>query len=360
MRIVFRTDASLAIGSGHVMRCLTLAHVLRDRGAAVLFVCREHEGHQIDFIERQGFRVSRLQVTERLADPTAVHCHWLGAKPADDEIATRDAMSRTGFEKADWVIVDHYALDARWEAAMRGTGPRIMAIDDVADRAHECDVLLDQNLVAAYMTRYDDLVPQGAMKLLGPHYALLQPEYAMARTRVPMRMSPPGRVLVYFGATDSGNLTGLTLQTFLRLGRGEIQLDVIIGQINRHVSSLHELAHGQSNVTLHEQLPSLAELMICADLAIGAGGATSWERLCLRLPSLVAVLAENQRSIVTELAKRDLVTSLGDAAMLNADRMMELVAAQLQRTTPSAAAASDLVDGRGVHRVAAHLLTVDH
>lgn len=360
MRVVFRTDASIAIGSGHVMRCLTLANVLRDRGAAVLFVCREHEGHQIDYIRRQGFLASGLPVIERLAAPAAMHHHWLGAKPAGDENATRDAMVRTGFGKADWVIVDHYALDASWESPMRGAGSRIMVIDDIADRAHDCDVLLDQNLVAAYVARYDKLVPQGAAKLLGPRYALLQPEYAIARDCIPIRSSPPRRVLIYFGATDSGNLTGLTLKTFLSLERGDIQLDVIIGQINRHRAALHELAYGQTNVTLHEQLHSLAELMIRADLAIGAGGATSWERLCMRLPSLVVILAENQRSIVMELAKRDLATSLGDAAMLNADRMKEFVVAELQRVAPSAAAVSDHVDGYGVYRVAAHLLADDH
>ena len=312
LQIVFRTDASLTIGTGHVMRCLTLANALAKKGADVSFICREHEGHLCDLIEERGFVVHCLPApTDGFrAEVDPIHAAWLGASWEDDAEQTDTAIRAWGV-KPDWLVVDHYALDRRWESALRPLVGSIFVIDDIADRVHDCDLLLDQNLVADMHTRYTGKVPADCSLLLGPEYALLQPIYAELHDRLPPREGPIRRVLIAFGGADRDNLTGRALGAFLSLNRTEISLDVVIPSSSPYASEIRDQAAGHANIHLHGSLPSLAPLMARADLAIGAAGTTSWERLCLGLPALVVTLAENQRPIADGLHRQGLVRWLG-------------------------------------------------
>ena len=316
MRIVFRTDASLTIGTGHVMRCLTLASALRDRDAAVSFICREHDGHLCDLIEERGFSVSRLpafRAGTQTKDSSAPAV-WLGASWQEDAEQTRATIEASG-EKPEWLVVDHYALNQRWESALRTSVGHIMVIDDLADRVHDCDILLDQNLVAQMHTRYTGKytgkVPPACGMLLGPNYALLQPIYAELHQRIPLREGPIRSIFIFFGGVDSDNLTGRTLAAFLQLKRPDIEVDVVITTGSPHAEAIRQQVAGHSNIHLHSGLLTLAPLMVKADLAIGAGGATNWERLCMGLPTLVVTLVENQRPIADELSQRGLICWLG-------------------------------------------------
>lgn len=354
-RVVFRTDASTHIGSGHVMRCLTLADGLRSDGAKVLFVCREHHNDLCRQIEARGFDVARLPRGPQLMPPQPMHGHWLGAGPATDATETRAAIT-SRLARPDWLVVDHYALDATWETALRPDVGRIMVIDDLADRTHDCDLLLDQNLVAGLESRYAGKVPAGATLLLGPSYALLQPDYVEFSAKAPTRSGPVRRVLLYFGAVDLPNMSTLALSAFLALGRTDVKVDLIIGPANPHAKALVRLASDHANIVVHRDLPSLAPLMAAADLAIGAGGATSWERLCLRLPAIVVTLAHNQRAGARELHRRGLIRWLGDVADVDSVAMQIAIAECLE----SFAFTGDFegtVDGRGEARVQA-ILTV--
>ena len=175
MTIIFRTDASLLIGSGHVMRCLTLADELRLRGSNVMFICREHPGNLIDLIKDKGFTVAALQQpkTEYFMTPEDVaHAAWLGVSWKNDATDTIPILGKT---KPSWLIVDHYAIDCRWENMLRHHVGKIMVIDDLADRSHDCDLLLDQNLYQDMETRYNHLVSNSCLKFLGPKFALLRP-----------------------------------------------------------------------------------------------------------------------------------------------------------------------------------------
>ena len=362
MDIIFRTDASLQIGTGHVVRCLTLAHALREHGAVCRFVCREHPGHLLDEIREQGFEALALprysedsQQVLQPDEPLLDHVAWLGTDWASDAEATESALGDTC---VDWLIVDHYALDARWESALRTHCRKIMVIDDLADRDHDCDLLLDQNLVADMAHRYDDKLPANCGKMLGPGYALLQPQYSELHSRTPPREGPVQRVLVYFGGADTGNLTGLAIAAFLSLNRSDIGLDVVINPNGPHSDTIRRQVHGQQNITLHAGLPSLAPLMVKADLAIGGGGATSWERCCLGLPTLVITLAENQEPIAAELDRQGLVRWLGRQDKVSQKKLVqeltEIVDAGL---SPSwSRSCQQLVDGGGVGRVCSILL----
>ena len=313
MHFVFRADVSSVIGSGHVMRCLTLAHALVDRGASASFVCREQDGHLCDVIEARGFAVRRLPSLRTQGVPPSGASELSAMRDAwqDDARATREAIAHD-VAHADWLIVDHYALDEQWEQALSSSVGRIMVIDDTADRPHDCDLLLDQNLVSKMVGRYATRVPDRCAMLLGPEYALLQSTYAELHDRVPPREGPIRRVFVFVGGADTANVTGRIVGALLDLHNPDLQLDVVMATGNPHAETVRERVAGHSRVTLHNGLPTLAPLMARADLAIGASGASSWERLCLGLPAIVLTMAENQRAIAEELNRRKLVRWLGD------------------------------------------------
>lgn len=300
------------------MRCLTIANLLRDRGALCRFICREHEGNLLNLIRTQGFEAIGLPLQEletcsvpEINTQPIAHAAWLGTDWITDAEQTKIAA---GGATIDWLIVDHYALDARWEQALRSQCRKIMVIDDIADRSHDCDLLLDQNLFGDMSERYIGMVPEDCIQLLGPRYAVLQPQYADLHTRTPPRNGPVGSILVYFGGADTNNLTGLAVRAYLALGQNDVTLDVVINPSNPHRKSILRLIEGHTKISLHEGLASLAPLMAKADVAIGAGGTTSWERCCLGLPALVITLAANQVPIASELSRLGLIQWLGNSS----------------------------------------------
>ena len=360
MKFIFRTDASLQIGTGHVMRCLTLAKALRDRAAKCTFICREHEGNLMEKIQQEGFefialtKSTELHVTDDANEQVLVHAKWLGVSWQSDALQTIEAL---GAERVDWLVVDHYALDKRWEEMLRPHAKKIMVIDDLADQGHDCDLLLDQNLVTNFETRYQHLLPEHCATLLGPQYALLQSEYAELHPRTPLRTGPVKRILVFFGGSDLHNISGRTVSAFLKLKRDDIKLDVVVSSYSPHAAAIQELTQLHANIIVHDALPSLAPLMLQADLAIGASGATSWERCCLGLPSMVISLAENQKPIAAELHQRGLVRWLGHYDAVTDDVLVEALQAAIDDKALESwsRACIAVTDGGGTQRVASVL-----
>ena len=358
--VVVRADASLTIGQGHVVRCLSLASGLRERGATVTFVSREDDGDLSGPIEGLGFDVARLPA---LGGESAIDVEQACSV---DSAWRHDAEQTTGVIRdraacPDWLVVDSYALDSLWEASLRPSARRILAIDDLADRPHDCDVLLDQNLVAGMETRYAGRVPAGCELLLGPRYALLQPIYAELHGRTPPRAGAIRRMLVFFGGADLDNLTGRVVAAFLALHRADIELDVVISAGSPCAPGIRRQVAGHANIVVHCDLPTLAPLIAKADVAIGAAGATTWERLCLGLPSVVITLASNQEPIALELHRRGLVHLLGrsvdvDETMIRA-ALLDLVGTELDAAWSERC--SHVVDGRGTARVLDRLYSMD-
>ena len=345
MKAVFRADASSRIGSGHVVRCLTLADALQQRGVDCQFVARDLPGTLNSLIRERGFQ-------DNLLPPRAVQsgCDWQG-----DAEATVAALDGAGPE---WLVVDHYALDARWESVLKQHCQRILVIDDLADRQHDCDLLLDQNLVAGIDARYDGKVPDRCGTLLGPKYALLQPQYADLHNTTPRKAGQVKRIFVYFGGADVGNVTGRTVSAFLSLRTDVVFLDVVVSPDGPHVDAIRRQVETEDDVQLHLGLPSLAPLMAKADIAIGAGGATSWERCCLGLPSLIVTLAENQVPIAKELDSRGLAKWLGDQDVVGeselACALKEMLSGRVDQTCSEHC--RQLVDGKGAERVCGVML----
>ncbi|MDY0276416.1 MAG: UDP-2,4-diacetamido-2,4,6-trideoxy-beta-L-altropyranose hydrolase, partial [Desulfomicrobium sp.] len=358
LKIVFRTDASFQIGTGHVMRCLTLAHALRDRGCECHFVCRDHPGNLNALILKQGFNVYELpKSVGTVSQPTnkPAHASWLGT---DWQTDAKQLQSVIGCMTVDWLVVDHYALGAQWEQKLRSICRKLMVIDDLADRPHDCDLLLDQNLIKNFENRYSTKIPAHCGSLLGPDYALLQPQFAELHDRVPPRVGPIHNILIYFGGADTDNLTGMAISAISSLKAKDITADVVVNPANPHAPTIRHHANENKWLQMHEQLPSLAPLMVKADLAIGAGGATTWERCCLGLPTIVITLAENQVPIAEKLSKINVIKWIGHKDNVNTAILAQELKKIVDTGLPSAWAqrCHDLVSGRGAFKVAEFML----
>lgn len=350
-KIVFRTDASLLVGAGHVMRCLTLARALRQKGHDCVFICREHAGNLNELINREGFVVHGLPLG-REQDNNLTHASWLGSSQAED---TRACQALIAAWQPDWLVVDHYALDHRWESAVTPVGCRLLVIDDLADRKHACDLLLDQNL-GRDAKDYRALLPAHCELLIGPSHALLRPEFAAMREASLLRRQQASlqEVLIALGGVDQHNHTGAVLEALKRceLPAGT-RFTVVMGATAPHLQVVMATASQCPwPVEVLSGISNMAERMAGADLAIGAGGGSSWERCCLGLPTLLIALAENQMPGSFALAATGAAKLIELAAPLDTQLQVAfLTIAQPSSLRALAEAASRVTDGRGVDRV---------
>jgi UDP-2,4-diacetamido-2,4,6-trideoxy-beta-L-altropyranose hydrolase len=322
---VFRTDASIAIGGGHVRRCLVLADALAETGWTIRFVCSPATGTIVPALVQRGFAVTEPAVFEK-------------APPS----------------RCDLLVVDDYRLDATFEHACRPWAERILAIDDLANRDHDCDVLLDQS-PGRHREGYASRVPPACELLLGPAYALLDRRFReMRRHRKPV--GTVARIFVNFGTTDAANATARVLDA-LEQARLGADIDIVLGAAAPQLASLRaRIAASPIRVTLHLDVDDMAGLMQGADLAIGAGGVGALERCALGLPSAILTVADNQLVTATALAASGAAVYLGAIADRSATEIAaaveKLCADQAARAAMSATAAG-LVDGLGAARVRA-------
>lgn len=354
MKIAFRVDASSQIGTGHFMRCLTLADALKQRGAQIRFVSRHMPEHLRGMLVENGHEFALIDsVQNDAALDELAHAHWLGASQVQDAADSIQALSDRSW---DWLIVDHYALDSRWESMLRQTAKRILVIDDLADRQHDCDVLLDQNFYADMQTRYTGKVPADCRLLLGPRYALLRDEFRLLHEQAKPRNGPVKRVLVFFGGVDADNYTERAIEALAEMGIEELHVDVVIGEQHPYREQI-EVACAQHGFMCHVQTDKMAKLMAAADLAIGAGGSATWERCCLGLPALSICVAANQLKQIADAAQEGLLYAPVIGADLTAvikNHAIALFENDYLRRLISRIA-MQAVDGHGVLRIIGNL-----
>lgn len=356
MQVAFRVDASPRIGGGHVMRCLTLAGRLMENGAAVTFIAAAIADPLRGLLRDAGIRLSEIAPPHGLArDDDWDRASW------PEQIQHADA-ARTAAQLAearcDWLVVDHYGLDRRWETAMRPHLQRLAVIDDLANRAHNCELLLDQTY-GRDEADYRPLTGPDAELLIGARYALLRPEFAHARAAALARHLAPGpvrRIFISLGMTDVGALSEIAARAVLAATDADI--DIVLGSAAPTLAAIRAFAAANPRVTLHVDTDQVCALMAAADLAIGAAGSTSWERCCLGLPAVTFVLAANQRVIAARLAESGAIRLL-DAP--NVDMVGEVIAelsADAEARVRMARACVEICDGEGAARVASRLLMV--
>ena len=354
MKIAFRVVASTQIGAGHVMRCLTLANQLVSLGHRCWFLSREHPGNLNDLISSNGHYLLRLEAHESDTNLASVaageYAHRLGASWQEDVRQTIDAILPV---KPDCLVVDHYALDARWEQGVSSVVGEIFVVDDLANRPHVCSVLLDQNL-GRVPSDYNSFLPPESQRLIGPKFALLRPEFAVARKVSLERRKNVAlrRILVSMGGVDQHNITSRVLD-LLKVSQlpADTELDIVVGATSPHLEDICNRADDLSyKTTVSVNVKNMAERMCQADLSIGAAGGTSWERACLGLPAIVFVLEANQYAIAGALEVA------GAAIVINGNEkeMPKIIAEILKfgRLKQLSESARKITDGYGALRVA--------
>ncbi|KML36117.1 UDP-2,4-diacetamido-2,4,6-trideoxy-beta-L-altropyranose hydrolase [Cytobacillus firmus] len=311
MEVIFRVDSSIEIGTGHVMRCLTLAKLLRDRGAAISFICRDLPNNISSYIENKGFAVHLLKnrkTASKNMQKFNRHSHWLTVPWKEDVENTKEILKAKKI--IDWLIVDHYSLDKYWESEMRPYTKNIMVIDDLYDREHDCDLLLNQNLLIKTCP-YSGLVPAYCKIFHGPKYSLLREEFRKEKRR--KRNGRVQRILIFFGGCDVTNETKKAIEAILMLST-DLKVDVIVGKANEFNEEIRKICSTNRSFTLLSQIENMAEMMSKADLAIGGCGTAAWERCYLGLPTLVITVAHNQEESAESLGKRNAVRVVGKSS----------------------------------------------
>ncbi|MUL09197.1 UDP-2,4-diacetamido-2,4,6-trideoxy-beta-L-altropyranose hydrolase [Aliivibrio fischeri] len=304
MNIIIRADASIHIGSGHVMRCLVLAEALQEKAHNVSFVCRSQQGDMVNFIQERGFDVFSLDEIIPVIQPnnSADYLGWLQCSTEED---ASDFLLK--IKSADIVITDHYAIGKEWQSIVRDKlNCRIMAIDDL-EREHDADLVLDQTL-----GREKESYSNIKRVLTGTKYALLNSNFSALREQAYQRIVPQGnvKILVSMGGVDSPNATLAVLEKLSTLDNTEVT--VLLSPRAPHYISVNSFCQTKSNIKHIDFVSNMAQEMINHDVSIGAPGATSWERACLGLPSIIIPLADNQREICERLVEAKVALKVND------------------------------------------------
>lgn len=362
MKIVFRTDASIQIGIGHVMRCLTLADELTRQEHECWFVCRGHCGHLSELVISKGHGLILLPAPMHDQDYNACdnlddYAVWLGVPWQDDASQTLSVLNKV---KPEWLVVDHYALDAKWEHTLTASVSNIMVIDDLANRPHKCSLLLDQNL-GRVASDYDELVPSDCQRLIGPQFALLRPEFSQLRKQSLKRRENPEleRILISMGGVDRNNVTGEILGALLESNLpADTRLDIVMGAAAPHLDEVQRQAsNSKLKATVSVNVTDMAERMLSADLSIGAAGGTAWERCCLGLSAVLVVLAENQVPGAKALETSGAAIVIENTKQIGA--LLPYILANIVsscRLNPMSEAAASITNGNGTINVVQALI----
>lgn len=330
---LFRCDASPAVGAGHVTRCLALAEALAETGWRIEFAAGRGTAAIVPAITDGGF-----------------YQHELSSDAEEEPAALRDFCP----DGVDLFVVDHYQRDIHFEKACRGWARQILVLDDATGRRHDCDFLLDA--ATSDHSVYDGCVPGHARLMLGLPYALVRRSFVARRHAALKRRDgrPVEKILVSFGATDPRNLTLVALDALDRYA-GNLSITVALSSRALHLDEVRSKLRAQTQLMLD---PDMAVLMSEADLAIGAAGATSYERALLGLPSIILTVAENQRGLMKVLTDAGAAADGGSLGNDKIERLEALTASLIDDAkgrSEMTRAASQLIDGRGAFRVSQHL-----
>ncbi|MBD1221294.1 UDP-2,4-diacetamido-2,4,6-trideoxy-beta-L-altropyranose hydrolase [Virgibacillus halodenitrificans] len=305
MNIVIRVDSAEEIGTGHLLRCLTLAEKLRQRECSVSFICRKLNGNVNKLILERKFTLYEIDSASTNSIPTWYKKYWKTDAEATINIIEKYAIL------IDLLIVDHYDLDYKWERLLKSFVNKIMVIDDLANRRHECQLLLDQNYKMDYKNKYDLLVPNKCKLLLGTNYLLIRDEFIKYKNSLKVRDGDINRILVFFGGTDPTRETLKTLHALMTFERNW-EVDVIVGRTNPEKKRIKKLCCQVEQYNYYSQVNNISYFMKNADLAIGAGGATTWERCFMGLPSITFIVANNQKEVTRAVDNFGATINMGE------------------------------------------------
>lgn len=356
LTVAIRVDASQKTGLGHAMRMLALSKELAQLNAKIFWVTRQLPDQMASTLLSIG--VELLYLSTRFTIGAPFKPYW--RMDADQTI---DVLTHAG-PPVDLLVVDHYGLDAKWETRLRPYATRILAVDDLPDRPHDCDILIDMT-AGRRPEDYDGLVPHRCTRLTGSDYALLDPQFARLRpgaaARRRRRKGAIDKVFISFGGTDRARATAKAITALSQTGfSGEV--DVVLGDYAAHKAPVRRLL-GRTfpKARLHIGPKSTATLMADSDLAIGATGTTTWERCTVGLPTVAISLASNQRDVARALSEAGAGVALGDVRDVTVGHLATVLGELLtdhNRVLKMSEDASIVCDGLGVMRVGLQLAPV--
>ena len=348
--IAIRVDSSQHIGTGHVVRCLTMAEELKKRSVRVIFICRVLLGDWTLFLRERGFETISLSTEDELWDSDR------------DAVLTLEGLNNNQIFP-DWLIIDHYQIGKDWERKIRSAVAKIMVIDDLADRSHDCDLLLDQNLYPGWQHRYNGLLPRNCRSLLGLQYLILREEFRQYKLNEPIN-SRPGhlKILLTFGGSDPSGLTEKVLLALDEICRKNqptqdiMHVRVLVGQSYAEQSRLTDIIQSLSfEVDLFTSVTQVIKHFEWADCAISASGLTTYELAYVGLPSLIIAAIEGQVAFAKELARLQIHRYAGSYTLTKYKLVAQIQDFLLEfRTLQSKKI--HLIDGSGLDRVLEYLL----
>jgi UDP-2,4-diacetamido-2,4,6-trideoxy-beta-L-altropyranose hydrolase len=346
MKILFRCDAGPIRGSGHLMRCLSLASALQAAGHECTFASRADGGPLLDLIETKDHTLIRMPHQTGTVRTEEI---WDEARQVDDF----KLLPHTLY---DWVVVDHYALDRHWEQRVRAFTKKILVIDDLANRPHECDFLVDQNEYLDKAERYAGLIPEPARTLLGGRYALLRDEFEQARAKIKPVKERVENVLILMGGADYKGVTLRLIDVLSAdLDHMGVGADIIVGPLNPFYSQIQDKARLFPNMHIHNSHSRIPDLMLNADIAFGAGGTSTWELACLGVPTILVPFADNQRAVTEACIANGIARSPGFNDEIDDDNIRDLFISLVKDNVMRQSIkdkACRLIDGLGTERVA--------
>lgn len=339
----FRCDADGEIGSGHVVRSVALADELSSDGWTCIFFT-----HSSTTRWAPALNTSRHDVV------------WIDQTDETEVEVMASALP----EGCDVLVVDHYAWGIDEERSCREWARRLVVIDDLANRRHYCDAIVDTAL-GRTADEYRTLTNDTCRYFLGPDYALLRSQFARVRYRSLKRRSaglPAKRLFINFGGSDPNNLTTLALKALERTAT-DIAADVVVSSSNPKRDELKRLSASHRNpVELHTDVENIADLMAASDLALGAAGGSSWERCCLGLPTVVVCAADNQRDNATALSTSGAISFVGNYDDIDVSALSEALGQYLNRPKKLrqvSQQAAAICDGMGARRLILALAGVE-
>jgi len=296
--LVVRADASAAIGSGHVMRCMALAEQWCALGGQVHFACQLLQGHLITELQDRGYAAHTLPALAEV-NPWSLEAVEQDARAT--RILMQELMIRHPSRQA-WLLIDHYQIDARWQAAVELPGLRIAVLDDLANRPLKCDVLIDQNSLSHLHHRYVSMTPRYCRHLLGPDYTLLRSDVqdAAAVRRV---CDGGSEVLIFLGGADNGRHTEQVIHQWRRQAAGSLSAQVLCGSMNPRWEQLKGLCQ-DAQIAFSRAQRGMAQRMGNARAAIVACGMLAVELQALEVPSLLIPLSDIQRAVAQDFERR--------------------------------------------------------
>ena len=321
------------------MRCFALAEVIKNLNFNVYFISKEIKGNIIKNIENDGYKVFTLD-SKAIKSPKQ---RW-----KIDAAKTTKIIQRFKNEK-NLLLVDNYELSKMWETSVKPVVDKIIVIDDFSNRSHNCNLFIDQNLHTNTKER-NKKNPKNCKKLLGPKYAMLRKEFVEGRRTVKRISGKINRILISFGGSDEKNQT---LKVIKKIVDEKINVDVIVGEPNKNKTKIKKICSRMENFTYYQQPKNIAKIMKKADLAIGAGGLITWERCCLGLPSIVAIVSKNQEDATNAVSKKGCLINLGRVEQLTSEDYLNAIRnLNSRKLIRMHKKCLELVDGKGTERVA--------